>query len=103
MTNQTLLLTRREVSELLTLDDCMGAVTQAFTLAASGRIPRARVLGFPAQDGGFHIKAAALTGEPAYFAVKLNGNFFLIASVSAYPTSRDSLCCATQTMAARSP
>jgi ornithine cyclodeaminase/alanine dehydrogenase len=30
----------------------------------------------PSVDGGFHIKAALLTLESAYFAAKLNGNFF---------------------------
>ncbi len=73
---ETLLLTRRDVANLLTLDDCIEAVARAFTLAAQGAVPRAGVLGFPAVDGGFHIKAAALTGERSYFAAKLNGNFF---------------------------
>ncbi len=72
---ETLLLTRQDVSDLLTLDDCMDAVERAFILAAQGTIPRAGVLGFPTVGGGFHIKAAALTGERSYFAAKLNGNF----------------------------
>ena len=72
----TLLLTRDDVKELLTLDDCIEAVGRAFGLAARGLIPKAGVLGFPAQDGGFHIKVASLSGSPAYFAAKLNGNFF---------------------------
>ena len=33
---ETLLLTRRDVADLLTLDDCMEAVARAFTLAAQG-------------------------------------------------------------------
>lgn len=74
--SDTLLLTRQDVKDLLTLDDCMEAVARAFTLAAQGRIPKAGVLGFPAKDGGFHIKAASLAGTPFYFAAKLNGNFF---------------------------
>ncbi len=73
---ETLLLTRRDVADLLTLEDCMNAVEKAFILAAQGTIPRAGVLGFPTVGGGFHIKAAALTGERSYFAAKLNGNFF---------------------------
>ncbi len=73
---ETLLLTRDDVKELLTLDDCIDAVGRAFSLAAQGLIPRAGVLGFPAKDGGFHMKVASLPGEPGYFAAKLNGNFF---------------------------
>lgn len=77
MTSNTLLLTRRDVSELLTLGDCIDAVEHAFGMAAQGRVPKAAVLGFPAKDGGFHIKTASLPGTPGVFAAKLNGNFFL--------------------------
>lgn len=73
---ETLLLTRDDVKELLTLGDCIDAVGRAFSLAARGLIPKAGVLGFPAKDGGFHIKVASLAGDPSYFAAKLNGNFF---------------------------
>ncbi len=73
---ETLLLTRDDVKELLTLGDCIDAVGRAFSLATRGLIPRAGVLGFPAKDGGFHMKVASLSGEPGYFAAKLNGNFF---------------------------
>ena len=73
---ETLLLTREDVKELLTLGDCIDAVGRAFSLAARGLIPKAGVLGFPAKDGGFHMKVASLAGEPGYFAAKLNGNFF---------------------------
>ena len=73
---ETLLLTRNDVKELLTLGDCIDAVGRAFSLAAQGLIPQAGVLGFPAKGGGFHMKVAALSGEPGYFAAKLNGNFF---------------------------
>ena len=73
---ETLLLTRDDVKELLTLGDCVDAVGRAFAMAAQGLIPRAGVLGFPAKDGGFHMKVASLAGDPGYFAAKLNGNFF---------------------------
>lgn len=73
---ETLLLTRSDVASLLTLDDCMGAVAAAFASASRGLVPRPGVLGFRMTDGGFHIKTAALPGPPAYFAAKLNGNFF---------------------------
>jgi alanine dehydrogenase len=71
----TLLLTREDVSALLTLDDCIAAVEEAFRQHGLGKTSPPRVLGMPAGEGGFHIKAATLGATPAYFAAKLNGNF----------------------------
>ncbi len=74
-TRETLVLTRRDVSALLTLDECISAVENAFRLHAEGKTLPPGVLGVHAKDGGFHIKAAGLLGERSYFAVKSNGNF----------------------------
>jgi alanine dehydrogenase len=71
----TLILTRREVSRLLSLDDCITAVEAAFRAAGQGRAPRPGLLGYPAIDGGFHLKAASLDLGRQYFAVKANANF----------------------------
>ena len=70
-----LVLSRRDVLELLTLRDCIDAVEAAFRLHAEGRTLGPGVLGVPAGDGGFHIKAAGLVGERRYFAAKTNANF----------------------------
>src|SRR2546423_11089493 len=70
-----LILSRRDVLDLLTLHDCIGAVERAFRLHAEGRTLGPGVLGVPAKDGGFHIKAAGLVGERSYFAAKTNANF----------------------------
>src|SRR5712692_11489694 len=70
-----LILSRREVLDLLTLRDCIGAVEGAFRLHAEGRTLGPGVLGVPADGGGFHIKAAGLVGERTYFAAKTNANF----------------------------
>jgi alanine dehydrogenase len=72
----TLILTRAQVSGLLSLDDCISAVEDAFRAHGSGLTSPPRVLGMPLVDGGFHIKAAVLKRERPYFAAKLNGNFF---------------------------
>jgi ornithine cyclodeaminase/alanine dehydrogenase-like protein (mu-crystallin family) len=69
------ILTRRQVLELLTLRDCIGAVEEAFRLHAEGRTLAPGVLGIPAGRGGFHIKAAGLLGPRSYFAAKTNANF----------------------------
>jgi len=70
-----LILSRRDVLDLLTLPDCIEAVERAFGLHAEGRTLGPGVLGVPAEGGGFHIKAAGLVGERRYFAAKINANF----------------------------
>jgi len=75
MPEPLIVLSRRDVLDLLTLPDCIGAVERAFRLHAEGRTLGPGVLGVPAADGGFHIKAAGLVGERSYFAAKTNANF----------------------------
>ena len=71
----TLILSRSDVLELLSLPECIDAVERAFRLHAEGRTLGPGVLSVPAADGGFHIKAAGLAGERGYFAAKTNANF----------------------------
>jgi alanine dehydrogenase len=70
-----LVLSRRDVMDLLTLETCIDAVERAFRLHAEQRTFGPRVVGLPTEDGGFHIKIAGLRGERNYFAAKTNGNF----------------------------
>jgi alanine dehydrogenase len=72
----TRLLTRGDVASLLDLDGCIAAVEQAFRLLGEGRAPAPGILGFPADGGGFHIKAAGLLLSRPWFAAKINANFF---------------------------
>jgi alanine dehydrogenase len=74
--SDTTLLTRADVASLLSLDDCITAVENAFRQHGLSRAPKPEVLGMPSVDGGFHIKAAMLELSAPYFAAKLNGNFF---------------------------
>ena len=71
----TLLLTRSDVERLLAPDECIAAVEDAFRQHALGKAPPPGILGFHAQDDGFHVKAALLTLEQPYFAAKVNANF----------------------------
>jgi len=71
----TLLLTRGEVVELLTLDECIAAVEAGFRRQAEGGAVGPGVLGLPVPDGGFHIKAAGLRLARFYVAAKINANF----------------------------
>jgi len=70
-----LLLSRSDVERLLTPDECIAAVEDAFRQHALGRAPPPGILGLHAEDGGFHIKAALLTLDRPYFAAKTNANF----------------------------
>jgi alanine dehydrogenase len=73
--NETLVLTRRDVRELLGLDECIAGVEAAFRLHAEGRSLAPGVLAVQARDGGFHVKAAGLELGRRYFAAKTNANF----------------------------
>ena len=82
----TLLLTRRNVAQLLSIEECIAAVEQAFKLYAAGEAPAPGVLGIHAQDGGFHIKAGILNLEKNYFVSKTNANFSGNAQKNGLPT-----------------
>src|ERR1043166_8195776 len=69
------LLSRSDVERLLTPDECMAAVEDAFLQHALGKAPPPGILSVHAEDGGFHIKAALLTLDRPYFAAKTNANF----------------------------
>jgi alanine dehydrogenase len=71
----TLLLTRRQVAALLTIEECIAAVERAFKLHGAGNATPPGILGVHAKDGGFHIKAGLLELERTYFAAKVNANF----------------------------
>jgi len=73
--NQTLLLSRGEVAALLSIDDCMNAVENAFRLHAEGKTMSPKLLGIHTVDGGFHIKAGIMGLARNYFVAKINANF----------------------------
>ena len=70
-----LILTRADVARLLTLDDCILAVEDAFRQHALGSAVPPSVLAVHADEGAFHIKAAGVRTPRPYFAAKINGNF----------------------------
>jgi ornithine cyclodeaminase/alanine dehydrogenase-like protein (mu-crystallin family) len=71
----TLLLTRGDVAALLTLDECIAAVEQAFVPQAEGKAFGPGVLGLHVPGGGLHVKAAGLPLGRFYVAAKVNTNF----------------------------
>jgi alanine dehydrogenase len=70
-----LLLTPQEVRDLLTMDECIEAVEQAFRLHGEGAAVPPEVLSMHVGEGGFHIKAGVLDLGRPYFGAKVNGNF----------------------------
>jgi ornithine cyclodeaminase/alanine dehydrogenase-like protein (mu-crystallin family) len=72
-----LLLSGREVAEILDPTSCLAAVERAFGLLGEGKALRPALCGLHAGDGGFHVKAAVLADEEGhpYFAAKVNANF----------------------------
>lgn len=70
-----IVLTRGDVRSLLDVRTCTDAVEEAFKLHAQGTTFGQGVLGVHVAGGGFHMKAAARRGSPAYFAAKINANF----------------------------
>ena len=73
--SETLLLKQSEVAKLLSLEECINAVEEAFKLHAEGKALPPGILGVHVQDGGFHIKAGVLNLRRSYFVAKVNANF----------------------------
>ena len=71
----TVLLTRKDVAALLTIDESIAAVERVFKLHGEGKTATPGILGVHAGDGGFHIKAGLLDLDRSYFAAKINANF----------------------------
>ncbi len=72
----TLILTRHDVCRLMSMDECIDAVEDAFRYHAAGQSIAPGVLGTHVIRGGFHVKTAGLTGDrDSVFAAKVNANF----------------------------
>ena len=71
----TILLTRRDVGNLLDIGTCIPAVEMAFRSYAEGRTIPPKVLAVHVDAAAFHIKAGAMTLDQHYFVAKTNANF----------------------------
>ena len=74
-TDEILVLAPRDIQNLLSLEDCIAAVEQAFRFHGEGKAETPGVLSMHVEGGGFHIKAGILDLTRRYFAAKINGNF----------------------------
>lgn len=68
----TLLLSRSEITKLLTLEECIAAVEEAFRRHGAGEVSPPGILGTHVPAGGFHVKSGLWDN---YYAVKVNANF----------------------------
>lgn len=71
----TLLLSRSDVRQLLTLSESIGAIEKVFRLQGEGKIPASGILGIKTREGGLHVKVGFLPGERDFIVAKLNTNF----------------------------
>jgi alanine dehydrogenase len=70
-----LLLTRSDVSALMSFPECVASVEAALLARSEGRVLETSVASVPAQGGGFHVKAGGFSTPSARFVAKINANF----------------------------
>ena len=76
LARDTLVLSRHDVRRLISMDECIDAVEDAFRDHALGRSISPGVLGSHVPGGGFHVKTAGLaTDHHSVFVAKVNANF----------------------------
>lgn len=71
-----LLLSRKDIASLLTFDEYIQIVENAFRLHAEGAAFEPALAHVDALGGEFHIKAGGLREPVPYFGLKVNGGFF---------------------------
>lgn len=70
-----LIISRADIDRVMTTADWLEAAEVAFRAAAEGRAVSPPPMHIPARRGGFHVKAASISLDRNYVAVKVNGNF----------------------------
>jgi alanine dehydrogenase len=73
--SDTVILSRRDVASLLTIEECMNSVEAAFKMFAEGQAAAPKVLGLHTTTGGLHIKAGIMNLNGNYIVAKMNSNF----------------------------
>lgn len=70
-----LIISRADIDRVMTTADWLEAAEVAFRAAAEGKAVSPPPMHIPARRGGFHVKAASISLDRNYVAVKVNGNF----------------------------
>src|SRR5918993_3730390 len=73
--DDTIILSRKDVARLLTIEECMRSVESAFKMFAEGKASAPKVLGLHTSNGGLHIKAGIMNLNSNYIVAKMNSNF----------------------------
>ncbi len=81
-----LVLTRSEIRTLMRPADYLGAVERGFRALHAGLAKSPAPMSLEMKGGGFHGKAAALTVDHPYVAIKWNGNFLMNRKLHDLPT-----------------
>jgi alanine dehydrogenase len=74
-TDETIILSRKQVIDLLSVDECLAAVEGVFNRYGKGETSAPGILGIHVAKGGFHTKAGVLNLGRDYFVTKTNANF----------------------------
>ena len=91
MGQRSLILTQRDLKRLVSRADYLRAVEQGFMASAEGRAQSPAPLHIEAEAGGLHAKAALLSAERTYLAVKANSNFAQNPALHDLPTIQGAL------------
>lgn len=75
MRNETLILSRGDITALMQPADWLAAVETGFRAAADGKASAPPPMAIDGVGGMFHAKGAAIELDRHYVALKLNGNF----------------------------
>ena len=74
-TRDTLLLSRQDISTLMSVRDYVDVVEEAFRMYSSGQALKPEMMHIEAAAGEFHIKAGGLKLDNWYFGLKSNSDF----------------------------
>jgi ornithine cyclodeaminase/alanine dehydrogenase len=75
MARDLIVLSRRDVAQLMSYGDYVDTVEAALLAASEGRALAAPAAAFHLPSGSFHAKAALTATDPPTIAIKLNGNY----------------------------
>lgn len=75
MNTETIILTRSQVANLLSHNECISAVEKMFQMHGECKTSEPGILGVHATAGGFHVKAGVMNLGKSYFVAKMNANF----------------------------
>lgn len=76
MPKHSLIFNRSDIQSLMSLNEHIEVVENAFRLYAEKQILDPDLLHFDAENGEFHVKAGGLKFPKTYFGLKSNGGFF---------------------------